>query len=107
MPNPLSTMKKNGVYTILTPDESFLIGHSDGQPVAFFFSQKKKATAYRTLIGKADHLIIKEDAQALTQELVDVGVKEAFVDPEDVKNLPDPLFLPKYLEHLSKEAAAT
>jgi hypothetical protein len=30
-------------------------------------------------------------------------VKEAFVDPESTKNLADPLFLPKYLEHLNKD----
>ena len=34
MPNALSTIKKNGVYTILTPDENFLIGHSEGALVA-------------------------------------------------------------------------
>lgn len=105
MPNPLTTLKKNGVYTILTPDENFLIGHSEGQPVAFFFSQKKKASAYRELIKKPDHIIVKEDTKTLTEELVELGVKEAFVDPETVKNLPDPLFLPKYLEHLNKPEA--
>ncbi len=89
----------------MTPDEEFLIGHSDGQPVAFFFSQKKKASAYRELIKKPDLVIVKEDAKVLTEELVELGVKEAFVDPETVKNLPDPLFLPKYLEHLTKEGA--
>ena len=103
MPNPLTTIKKNGVYTMLTPDEEFLIGHSEGQPVAFFFSQKKKASAYRELIKKPELVIVKEDAKTLTEELVELGVKEAFIDPETVKNLPDPLFLPKYLEHLSKD----
>lgn len=105
MPNPLNTIKKNGVYTMLTPDEEFLIGQSEGQPVAFFFSQKKKATAYRELINQPKLVIEKLDARALTEELVELGVKEAFVDPETVKNLPDPLFLPKYLEHLTKEGA--
>lgn len=105
MPNPLTTIKKNGVYTMLTPDEEFLIGQSEGQPVAFFFSQRKKASAYRELIKKPDLMIVKEDVRGLTEELVELGVKEAFVDPETVKNLPDPLFLPKYLEHLTKEGA--
>ncbi|MDB5100279.1 MAG: hypothetical protein JWM80_4700 [Cyanobacteria bacterium RYN_339] len=108
MPNPLTTIRKNGtVYTVLTPDEEgFLIGQSEGKPVAFFFSMKKFATAYLASIGKADHVIVKEDVRGLTEELIEAGVKEAFVDAEDPKQLPDPLVLPKYLEHMSKEAAA-
>lgn len=106
MPNALNTIKKNGVYTILTPDEDgFLIGQCEGQPVAFYFSMKKHATAYRERIGKRDHVIIKEDARDLTAELVEAGVKNAFVDAEDPTHLPDPLNLEKYLEHLSKVEA--
>ena len=76
MPNPLTTLKKNGVYTILTPGEDgFLIGHCEGHPVV----------------------------TALSEELVEAGVKEAFIDAENPKSLPDPLNLPKYLEHLKKE----
>jgi hypothetical protein len=108
MPNPLNTIRKSGtVYTVLTPDEEgFLIGQSDGHPVAFYFSQMKKAKAYLATINKGDHVVIKEDVKGLTQELIECGVKEAFVDAEDPKQLPDPLVLPKYLEHLSKEPAA-
>ncbi|HEY9721648.1 MAG TPA: hypothetical protein V6D47_06520 [Oscillatoriaceae cyanobacterium] len=106
MPNALSAIRKNGVYTVLTPDEDgFLIGHSDGQPVAFFFSQKKKASAYLEAIGKTDHVVIKEETLPLVQELIEAGVKEAFVDAENARNLPDPLLLPKFLEHLAKAEA--
>ena len=104
MPNALATIQKNGVYTILTPDESFLIGHVEGKPAAFYFSQRKKASAYRAAIGKPDHLIVKEDALELSAELVELGVTEAFVDAEDPKALPDPLNLAKYLAHLQDEA---
>ena len=105
MPNALTTLKKNGVYTILTPGEDgFLIGHCEGHPVAFYFSQKKKATAYRATIGKLDHVVVKEDVTTLSEELVEAGVKEAFIDAENPTSLPDPLNLPKYLEHLKKEA---
>ena len=104
MPNALATIRKNGVYTILTPDESFLIGHVEGHPAAFYFSQRKRAAAYREAIGKADHLIVKEDALDLTAELVELGVDDAFVDAENPKALPDPLDLKKYLAHLEEEA---
>lgn len=106
MPNPLTVIgKSRSVYTILTPDEEgFLIGTSEGQPVAFYFSMMKKAKAYKALIKKDDHVVVKEDVQELTADLIEAGVKEAFVDAEDVKALPDPLFLPKYLEHLIKTA---
>lgn len=104
MPNPLNLIRKNGtVYTLLTPDESFLIGHSDGKPCAFLFSQKKMATAYREAIGKPDLVIIKEDAKPLLEELVELGVNEAFVDPEKPSGLPDALLLPKFIEHLAKQ----
>lgn len=108
MPNPLNTIRKTGtVYTVLTPDEEgFLIGQSEGRPVAFFFSMKKFATAYLTAIGKTDHVIIKEEVKPLIEELIEAGVKDAFVDAEDPKFLPDPLVLKKYLEHLSTATAA-
>lgn len=108
MPNPLTTIRKNGtVYTVLTPDEEgFLIGQSEGKPVAFYFSQLKKAKTYLQAINKADHVVIKEDVRGLTEELIGVGVKEAFIDAENPKELPDPLLLTKYLEVLAKEPAA-
>jgi hypothetical protein len=105
MPNPLNEIRKNGVYTLLTPDESgLLVGHLEGRPVAYFFSKKRNATAFRTAIGKANFPIVKEDAKELTQELVESGVVEAFVDPDEPKTLPDPLNLKKYLEVLEKAA---
>lgn len=108
MPNALNTIRKNGtVYTVLTPDEEgFLIGQSEGKPVAFFFSMKKHATGYLEAIGKRDHLIIKEEVQPLIEELIEAGVKEAFVDATDPKFLPDPLVLSKYLEHLKTATPA-
>ena len=104
MPNALNVIRKNGtVYTVLTPDEEgFLIGQCEGKPVAFIFSMKKFATAYLGAIGKADHVIVKEDVQPLIGELLEAGVKEAFVDPDDPKHHPDPLMLEKYLEHLAQ-----
>lgn len=106
MPNPLNEIRKNGVYTLLTPDESgLLVGHLEGKPVAYFFSKKRNATAFRALIGKGNFPIIKEEALALTEELVESGVQEAFVDAEDPKTLPDPLNLKKYLEVLAKAAS--
>lgn len=103
MPNPLAVIKKNGAaYVLLTPDEGFLVGQVEKQPVAFLFSQRKLAKAYLEKIGKAEHKISKEDAQPLLEELVEAGVKNALVDPEDIDVFSDPLFLPKYLEHLSK-----
>lgn len=108
MPNPLNEIRKNGVYTLLIPDESgFLVGQLEGKPVVYFFSKKRNATAFRALIGKADCPIIKEDARALTEELVEAGVLDAFVDAEDPKTLPDPLNLEKYLAHLKQEQAVT
>jgi hypothetical protein len=106
MPNALNVIRKNGtVYTVLTPDEEgFLIGQSEGKPVAFFFSMKKFASAYLASIGKGDHIIVKEEVQPLIQELLEAGVKEAFVDSDDPKHLPDPLVLSKYLEHLATAA---
>lgn len=106
MPNPLNEIRKNGVYTLLTPDESgLLVGQCEGRPVAYFFSKKRNATAFRAAIGKGDFPIIKEDAKALTEELVEAGVTEAFVDPDQPKTLPDPLNLKKYLEVLQKAAS--
>lgn len=106
MPNPLNEIRKNGVYTMLTPDESgLLVGHLEGKPVAYFFSKKRHATAFRAAIGKGDFPIIKEDARALTEELVESGVVQAFVDPDEPKALPDPLNLEKYLEVLVKAAS--
>lgn len=106
MPNPLNEIRKNGVYTLLTPDESgLLVGHCEGRPVAYFFSKKRNATAFRSLIGKGDFPIIKEDAKALTEELVEAGVTDAFIDPDDPKTLPDPLNLKKYQEVLAKAAS--
>jgi hypothetical protein len=106
MPHPLATIQKNdSVYIALTPDENFLIGHREGKPAAFLFSQKKKATAYLAAIGKPDHKAVKEAPKELVEELVEVGVYEAFLDAELPHALPDPLFLPKFLEHLAKPVA--
>jgi hypothetical protein len=103
MPNPLNEIRKNGVYTLLTPDESgLLVGQLAGQPVAYLFSKKRNATAFRAQIDKGDFPIVKEEALALTAELVEAGVQEAFVDPVDPKTLPDPLNLKKYLAVLQQ-----
>lgn len=104
MPNPLNTIRKNGtVYILLTPDESFFIGQSDGKPCAFLFSMKKFATAYREIVGKPDLVISKEEARPLMEELVELGVNEAFIDADKPTGLPEPLLLPKYIEHLAKQ----
>ena len=107
MPNPLNTIAKSGhVYTVLVPgEEAFLIGQCEGKPVAFFFSQKKVATAYLATIDKSNHKVIKEEVKPLMEELIEVGVEQAFVDAEDPKALPDPLMLSMFLEHLAKQPA--
>ena len=106
MSNALTTIRKNGAYTLLTPDESgLLVGHLEGKPVAYFFSQKRKASAFRAAIGKNTFPIVKEDARTLTEELVDLGVTAAFIDPDNPQTPPDPLNLAKYLEHLQRPAS--
>ena len=102
MAKGLAAIAKSGqVYTVLLPgEESFLIGQCEGKPVAFLFSMKKMATAYLASIGKLDHKVVKEEAKPLLEELVEVGVETAFLDPEDPQALPDPLLIPRFIDHL-------
>ena len=87
--DPLRRIRLRGtVFTLLTPDKDFLIGHSDGQRVAFFFTTQEGARAYLTTIGKVDHSVTKEPARPLVDELLDAGIAEAFVNPVGVTNLP-------------------
>ena len=64
------------------------------------------AAAYLAAIAKTDHKVIKEELKPLLEELIEVGVKQAFVDAADPKALPDPLVLQKFLEHLAQPAKA-
>lgn len=77
---------KQGVYTLLTPDEEgYLIAKDDaGVPVALYFTSLDKAERYRRAVGKDDYKVLfledQEEVAELTEELVTSGIREAFLD---------------------------
>lgn len=75
-----------GIYTLITPDESgYVIARDEaGVPVALFFTTQEKAEAYRRAAGQQEAGIMlaegAEGVQELTEELVEAGIHEAFLD---------------------------
>lgn len=77
---------KQGIFTLLTPDEAgyVIAKDAEGVPVALYFSSEQRAEAYKRDIGQQEARVLflrgAKEVEELTQELVDAGVKEAFVD---------------------------
>lgn len=75
-----------GIYTLLTPDEAgYMVAQDkDGVAVALYFTTEDKADKYRSEIGKPEFKVLflegQEGVEELTEELVDSGIKEAFLD---------------------------
>lgn len=75
-----------GVYTLTTPDEDeFIIARdTEGVPVALFFTSQDKAEKYVAAMkqthAKVVHLEGRDGVLELTEDLLDGGVKEAFLD---------------------------
>lgn len=98
MPQHPALGKQDSIYTLVTPDGSgFLIGHCDGEPMAFLFTQRTQAFAYLEAIGKKDHLAVNETVGALANELIGSGVEMAFLNPSDPSRLLEPIPLRAYL----------
>jgi hypothetical protein len=85
-PKPQGFDVSKGVYTLLTPDEqSYMIAQDkEGVPVALYFTSEDKADKYRHDAGKPEFKVLflegKEGVEELTEELVENGIKEAFLD---------------------------
>lgn len=75
-----------GIYTLVTPDEEgyMVAKDKEGVPVALYFTSADKADAYRQAIGKPEFKVLflegTDGVKELTEELVDNGIKEAFLD---------------------------
>lgn len=75
-----------GIYTLVTPDEEgyMVAKDKDGVPVALYFTSADKADRYRQAIGKPEFKVLflegTDGVKELTEELVDNGIKEAFLD---------------------------
>lgn len=92
-----------GIYTLTTPDESeFIIGgNSAGEMVAFFFTTQEKAEkflqALKDVKGKVLFMEGREGVLELTEDLLDGGVKEAFLDQTPRTRKPTVLDLEAWL----------
>lgn len=75
-----------GIYTLVTPDEEgyMVAKDKEGVPVALYFTSADKADQYRQAIGKPEFKVLflegTEGVKDLTEELVENGIREAFLD---------------------------
>lgn len=75
-----------GIYTLLTPDEEgyVIAKDQDGASVALYFTREELADRYRQAMGKPEFKVLflegREGVQELTEELVECGITEAFLD---------------------------
>ena len=93
-----------GIYTLTTPDEEeFIIGgNAQGEMVAFFFTSQEKAEkflqAMKETKAKILHMQGRDGVLELTEDLLDGGVKEAFLDQAPRTRKPTVLDLEDWLK---------
>jgi hypothetical protein len=92
-----------GIYTLTTPDEDeFIIARdTEGVPVALFFTSQDKAEKYLQAMKKTQakvlHLEGRDGVLEITEDLLDGGVKEAFLDQAPRTRKPTVLNLEDWL----------
>lgn len=92
-----------GVYTLTTPaeDEFVIARDSEGVPVALFFTTQEKAEKYlqamKQMQAKVVFLEGRDGVLELTEDLLDGGVKEAFLDQAPRTRKPTVLDLEEWL----------
>lgn len=91
-----------GVYTLTTPEDEFVIANSEGAPVALFFTSQDKAEKYlqakKQMKAKILFMEGRDGVLDLTEELLDCGVKEAFLDHAPRTRIPTVLDLEGWLK---------
>lgn len=93
-----------GIYTLTTPEEDeFIIGRdTEGVPVALFFTTQEKAEKYlqalKQMEAKVIHMAGRDGVLEITEDLLDGGVKEAFLDQAPRTRKPVVLNLESWLK---------
>jgi len=93
-----------GIYTLTTPDENeFIIARdTEGVPVALFFTSQDKAERYlqamKATTAKVTHMEGRDGVLELTEDLLDGGVREAFLDQAPRTRKPTVLDLEDWLK---------